>query len=115
MNFIGIINHNEDKIPMYQLRGTTSPFIEVDFDVTTPAAMQNSILQKRASNDKNAETIQEFGGLIPVVGSVWSNPDAADNDGITVDMVGTIVSGIKFKEPQKPNETTNGRNSRKGC
>ena len=70
--------------------------------------MQNSILQKRASNDKNAETIQEFGGLIPVVGSVWSNPDAADNDGITpVDMVGTIVSGIKFKEPAAPNETTN--------
>jgi hypothetical protein len=108
MNFSGIINHVEDKIPTYQLRGTTSPFIEVDFDVTTPAAMQNSILQKRASNDKNAETIQEFGGLIPVVGSVWSNPDAADNDGITpVDMVGTILSGIKFKEPAIPNEKAN--------
>jgi len=100
-NFTGIINHTENKIPTYQLRGTKSPFIEVDFNVTTPAAMQNSILQKRASNDMKAELIQEFGGLIPVAGSVWSSPNSKDKDGIApFDPVGTIVSGIKFKEPK---------------
>lgn len=107
MNFSGIIKHDESKIPTYQLRGTTSPFIEVDFNVTTPAAMQNSILQKRASNDKNAEVIKELGGLIPVAGSVWSNPSDTDKDGIQpFDMVATIVSGIKFKEPTAKKEGT---------
>jgi len=107
LNFTGIINHDEGRIPTYQLRGTTSPFIEVDFNVTTPAAMQNSVLQKRASNDKNAEVIKELGGLIPVAGSVWSNPESADKDGIQpFDMVATIVSGIKFKEPTDKTENT---------
>ena len=47
------------------------------------------------------------GLILAVVGSVWSNA-IKDNDGITlIDMVGTIVSGIKF-EPQNFNETTNG-------
>ena len=107
LNFSGVINHTRE-IPTFQLRGTTSPFIEVDFNVTTPAAMQNSILQKRASNDIKASTAPEFGGLIPVAGSVWSSPNSKDKDGIVpFDPVATIVSGVYYKEPtEENNETT---------
>ena len=35
LNFTGKLNINDDKVPTYQLRGTTSPFIEVDFVTTT--------------------------------------------------------------------------------
>lgn len=108
LNFSGVINHDENQIPSFQLRGTKSPFIDVDFNVTTPAAMQNSVLQQRASNDVKASTAPEFGGLVPVAGSVWSNPNSKDNDGIVpIDPVATIVSGIKFKEPAEPNKETN--------
>ena len=108
LNFSGVINHDEDRIPSFQLRGTKSPFIEVDFNVTTPAAMQNSVLQKRASNDIKASVSPDFGGLLPVAGSVFSNPNDMDKDGIVpVDPVATIVSGIKFKDVEDKNETTN--------
>lgn len=112
LNFSGVINHKEDLIPTFQLRGTTSPFIGAEFNVTTPAAMQNSVLQKRASNDIKASVAPEFGGLIPVAGSVFSNPNSKDNDGIIpIDPVATIVSGIKFKEPLIKNEQTNSSDS----
>ena len=107
LNFTGIINHTEDKIPKFQLRGTKSPFIEVDFSVSAPAAMQNSIIQKRNSNDKEASTLKE-GALVEVLGSVWSNPEVQDKDGIKpIDMVATIISGVKFKEPTNKNENSN--------
>lgn len=100
LNFSGIIQHNEG-IPTYQLRGTTSPFIDVDFNVSTPAAMQNSLLIKRNSNDRAAEVIRELGGIKLNLGVVFSHPDIKDNDGIfPIDMVGTIISGVKFEEPQ---------------
>lgn len=107
LNFSGVIKHDENRIPSFQLRGLKSPFIDVDFNVTTPAAMQNSVLQQRASNDIKASVGSEFGGLVPVAGSVWSNPNSTDGDNITpIDPVATIVSGIKFKEPATKNEET---------
>ena len=96
LNFTGIINHTESKIPTFQSRGTTSPFLNVDFNVSAPAAMMNNVLQKRHSNDPKAVEPKQ-GSLVTVLGSVWSNPKAKDNDGIKpVDMVGTIISGVKY-------------------
>ena len=96
LNFTGIINHIESKIPTFQSRGMKSPFLNIDFNVSAPAAMMNNVLQKRHSNDPEAVQPKE-GSLVTVLGSVWSNPEAKDNDGILpVDMVGTIISGVKY-------------------
>jgi hypothetical protein len=86
LNFTGKLNINDDKVPTYQLRGTTSPFIEVDFATTTAAIHQNNILFKRYSKNKKGtalDTHPDLGGSVPVLGSVFSNG---------IEYVGTIIN-----------------------
>ena len=87
LNFSGIVNFDDDKVPSYQLRGTKSPFIEVDFQTTTSAIHQNNILFKRYSGQNKkgnaVDTHPDLGGVAPTLGSVFS-------DGI--EYVGTIIN-----------------------
>ena len=86
LNFTGKLNIDDEKVPSYQLRGTTSPFIEVDFATTTAAIHQNNILFKRYSKNKKGtvlDTHPDLGGSVPVLGSVFSNG---------IEYVGTIIN-----------------------
>jgi len=46
---------------IFQLRGTTSPFISADFKTDVPKAQQNSIIQKRLANDVTFKTGDDGG------------------------------------------------------
>ena len=53
--FTGLANLNiTDNI--FQLRGTTSPFLSADFKTDVPKAQQNSIIQKRLAQDNSFRT-----------------------------------------------------------
>ena len=87
LNFSGIVKFDDDKVPSYQLRGTKSPFIEVDFQTTVAASHQNNILFKRYSSQNKkgnaVDTHPDLGGVAPTIGSVFS-------DG--TEYVGTIIN-----------------------
>jgi len=87
LNFTGKLDLDDTKIPEYQLRGTKSPFVEVDFQTTTSAIHQNNILFKRYSGGNKKgnklDTHPDLGGSMPVVGSVFSNE---------IEFVGSIIN-----------------------
>lgn len=89
MNFTGDISKIPDTgIKTFQSRGTKSPFIDASFSVSVPASTMNSTIQKRYSNDQNYEPNPDVNPQ-PIIGQVFSNK---------IDGVGTIVSGITFKD-----------------
>lgn len=69
MNFAGITEiptkqENGRKtfdVPIFQARGTTSPFLSIDFSTDLPKAVQNSIIQKRLSGSSRLQTHQTGG------------------------------------------------------
>lgn len=81
LNFTGIVNlptkNSNGKevldIPVFQTRGTKSPFLSVDFSTDLPKAMQNSIIQKRLTNSSNLETHQVGGSNYDSLGLVFSD------------------------------------------
>jgi hypothetical protein len=93
---IDISKINENRL---QSRGLKSPFIDFTFETTTPAAMQNSIIQKRLNNESNVEPHPEL-GVVAIRGGVFSED---------IDMVATIVSNIKYKasEVESTEESSN--------
>ena len=83
-----------------QTRGTKSPFIDISFETTTPAAMANSIIQKRLENasdggGKNNSTHPEL-GVVPIKGAIFSGE---------TDVVATIVSNIIYQDVPQTEET----------
>lgn len=88
MNFTGDTSGVGTGIKTFQSRGTKSPFLEAGFSVTVPAATMNSTIQKRLSNDENYEPNPDVNPQ-PILGQVFSKK---------TDAVGTIISGITFKD-----------------
>lgn len=99
LNFNGKINLEDEKVPIYQMRGTTSPFIEIDFNTTTSAIHQNNILFKRYSDDRNGtkrDSTPDLGGVSPVLGSVFSDE---------IEYVGTIINYVEIDGAVESDET----------
>lgn len=90
LNFVGTKTIDNDTMykSTFQTRGTNSPFVSVNFKADTPAAVQNSVLQKRFSNDDTVDTHVDLGTNVPILGSVFSKQQ---------DPVGTIISSIEFR------------------
>jgi len=101
LNFSGKVEFDDDRVPSYQLRGTKSPFIEVDFQTTTAAIHQNNILMKRYSVDNKrgvlVDTHPDLGGVVPTLGSVFSNE---------IEYVGTIINNLETVGRSSDDEET---------
>ena len=102
LNFTGKLNLDDTKIPDYQLRGTKSPFVEVDFQTTTSAVHQNNILFKRYSGGNKKgnklDTHPDLGGSMPVVGSVFSEE---------IEFVGSIINHTEVVGKEASDEGDN--------
>lgn len=93
LNFSGDCSEvgNSSEIKTFQSRGVKSPFVDSQFAVTVPASTMNSTIQKRLSNDKNRDPNPDVNPK-PILGIVFSN---------NKDAVGTIVSGIQYKDVEE--------------
>ena len=86
-----------DGIDIFQARGTKSPFTSFSWDMSVPAAAQNSIMIKRMSGN----TAEGSGDTpAPLYGTVFSDP------GTFEDKVGTVLMHLKTQgKPQSEEES----------